>query len=150
MWTEYLVKARHGAEARGIKFDIDAAYIERLFEEQSGKCAISGLPLRADRVRLNPTASLDRRDSARGYQKGNVQWVHKVVNIMKLNHEQAYFVAMCKQIAANMGGDALTESERRMLAGQPFTSKARPKDPFPKREVVPAPESLLSVGGMLF
>jgi hypothetical protein len=151
MWTEYIVKARDGADRRGIKFEIDADYIEQLFKVQDGKCAISGLPLWIDRKYLNPTASLDRRDSARGYVKGNVQWVHKVVNGMKLHHDESYFIAMCMQIAQHRGGgEPPTQAQRQMLAGQPFTSRARPKNAFPKKKIAPPPEQFQSVGGMLF
>jgi hypothetical protein len=30
--------------------------------------------------------------------------VHKTVNIMKSNHDEAYFIAMCMQVAAHRGG----------------------------------------------
>src|SRR6266478_1546396 len=126
MWAERIDGARRGAVTRGLKFGIDAEYIERLFNEQGGKCAISGLPLWMDFSKQNPTASLDRRESHRGYVKGNMQWFHKVVNIMKSNHDEAYFVAMCKQIADHRGGaEPLSRSQREALAGQPQTSRDR-------------------------
>jgi hypothetical protein len=150
-WTDYINHSRDGADRRGINFEIDAAYIEQLFNAQDGKCAISGLPLWIDRKYLNPTASLDRKDSARGYVKCNVQWVHKVVNSMKLHHDERYFIAMCMKIAEHRGGgESLTQAQRQMLAGQPFTSKDRPKNLFPQRKIAPPPEQLQSVGGMLF
>jgi archaellum component FlaC len=42
------------------------------------------------------TASLDRVDSAKGYIKGNVQWVHKDINMMKQQYSQEYFIQMCR------------------------------------------------------
>jgi hypothetical protein len=70
---------------------------------------------------------------------------------MKQHYDQDYFVAMCKQIAAHAGkGEPLTHAERHMLAGQPFTSRSRPKDPFPKKKTAPPPEQFHSAGGMLF
>src|SRR5882724_8540250 len=109
-----------------------------------------------DFSKQNPTASLDRRENHRGYVKGNVQWVHKVVNIMKSNHDEAYFVAMCKQIADHRGGaKPLSRSQREALAGQPHTSRDRLTKSIdfarftPKK---PAKElgHTLAVGGMLF
>lgn len=41
---------------------------------------------------------LDRIDSSKGYIEGNVQWVHKDVNMMKQNYSQKYFIEMCKKI----------------------------------------------------
>ncbi|WP_315782372.1 hypothetical protein [Bradyrhizobium sp. SZCCHNPS1003] len=109
-------------------FEIDAGHIQALFERQKGRCALSGLPIEASKV--SPTASLDRIESHRGYVRGNVQWVHKVVNIMKQNSDEAYFVAMCKQVAAHRGGGVqLSDDHRRLLAGQPILSKDRLSPP---------------------
>ena len=45
------------------------------------------------------TASLDRIDNSKGYLKGNVQWVHKDVNMAKGTMKNDSFIAMCKTIA---------------------------------------------------
>jgi hypothetical protein len=45
------------------------------------------------------TASIDRIDSSKGYEEGNIQWVHKHVNFMKRTYSQDYFIDMCKKIA---------------------------------------------------
>ena len=45
------------------------------------------------------TASLDRIDSNKGYIKGNVQWVHKDVNTMKMDHTQEEFIKICTMVA---------------------------------------------------
>lgn len=47
------------------------------------------------------TASVDRKDSTKGYLQDNIQILHKHVNIMKLNHTQDYFIDLCKRIAKN-------------------------------------------------
>lgn len=47
------------------------------------------------------TASLDRIDGARGYVEGNVWWVHKDVNVMKMDLEVDYFVDLREGIARN-------------------------------------------------
>ena len=33
-----------------------------------------------------------------GYEPGNVQWVHKHVNKMKLDHPEATFVELCRAV----------------------------------------------------
>ena len=44
---------------------------------------------------------MDRIDSTKGYIKGNVQWVHKTVNIMKNTFDNTLFINLCKKIAEN-------------------------------------------------
>ncbi|MGJ4945118.1 hypothetical protein ACQR1W_31470 [Bradyrhizobium sp. HKCCYLS1011] len=38
-------------------------------------------------------------DSSKGYAAGNVQWIHKDLNHMKLDFDQDYFVEMCMRVA---------------------------------------------------
>ncbi len=88
------------AKRRGIEFLITGEYMWRLFLLQDRKCALSGLKLCfGRRGRDENTASLDRVDSSKPYQIGNVQWLHKHVNMMKLDHDQKYFIKLCKLIA---------------------------------------------------
>lgn len=47
----------------------------------------------------NLTASLDRIDSSKGYIEGNVQWVHKRINKMKLDDSDTEFIEWCRLIA---------------------------------------------------
>ena len=44
------------------------------------------------------TASIDRIDSKSGYIEGNIQWVHKFINSMKLDHTQEEFIKLCKAV----------------------------------------------------
>lgn len=72
-----------------------------IFLKQDRKCALSGLDLFFPKQSKDKTynASLDRIDSSKGYIQGNVQWVHKDVNIMKNKYKQEYFLEMCKLIS---------------------------------------------------
>jgi hypothetical protein len=49
------------------------------------------------------TASLDRKDSGKGYTLDNVQWVHKRVNIMKNIISDMEFIEWCKKVANHRG-----------------------------------------------
>jgi archaellum component FlaC len=72
--------------------------------KQNKLCALSGLPIkfaRANKRTSETSASLDRIDSTKNYVEGNVQWVHKEVNIMKNVYNQEHFIEMCKLIANN-------------------------------------------------
>ena len=88
------------AKKRGIEWLITPDFMWRLFLLQDRKCALSGLPIKfGRRGRDENTASLDRIDSSKPYKIGNVQWLHKHVNMMKLDHDQKYFIKLCKLIS---------------------------------------------------
>lgn len=86
-----------GAIKRGIVFEINIEYIEHVLEQQDFKCNISGVPIafqgRAFDVATNiaGTASIDRIDSKRGYSKGNIQIIHKFLNMAKGSLDDARF-----------------------------------------------------------
>lgn len=97
---------KNGAKRRGVEFKLSLAYVESLW---TGFCAISKLPISAPRTtdgngnftRDGITASLDRIDSTVGYVEGNVQWVHKYINIMKNGFSQEEFIYLCHTVALN-------------------------------------------------
>ncbi len=85
---------------KAVDFSITIEYAWNLFLKQNKKCALSGLDLNINyNESCNHTASLDRIDSNLGYIEGNVQWVHKDINMMKRTYDQDYFITMCKLIA---------------------------------------------------
>lgn len=117
----YWGRCRNRAKKDGIEFDISIEYAWNLFQNQQGKCAISGEAIFLTRrfagvvsargkmqtgckkkgVVGNPiqTASLDRIDSSLGYIQGNVQWVHRTINYMKSHLSQPEFVFWCRAVA---------------------------------------------------
>ena len=86
-----------------IEITIDEEHLHHLFEKQGGKCAYSGmditLPKKWDDKDYN--ASVDRIDSGKGYVEGNVQFVHRHINIMKNIYSNDYFIDLCKKVASN-------------------------------------------------
>lgn len=105
-------KIKSSASKKGFDFNIDIKFLSELFEKQNKKCALSGLEIelpgsnKALRHGLR-TASLDRIDSYRGYVVGNVQWVHKDINMMKQRFYQERFIKLCdlvtnRQISNNI------------------------------------------------
>jgi len=81
---------KNSAKIRKITFDVTPEFLWKLYEDQFGMCAISGVRIHLkDAIKNNSvdwsvvTASLDRIDSSKGYQPGNVWWVHKRVNRLK-------------------------------------------------------------------
>jgi hypothetical protein len=95
------------ASFRNIPISISLEYIADLFEKQNKKCAISGVDLSfgtssgndANKFSRTQTASLDRIDSSLGYVEGNVQWIHKSLNLMKRKMPQEEFLKWIKIIS---------------------------------------------------
>jgi len=100
----YWGRIKKGAEQRGIEFSISIDYAWNLFLKQNRECALTGLPLHLFSVihkKLSGDASLDRIDSRKGYVEGNVQWVHKHINMMKWKLDRPYFIEMCRKVVAH-------------------------------------------------
>lgn len=105
--STFFSRVLEGARVRDIEVSVTMEYIFELLEKQEYKCALSNLPLimsksySKDKTNLSSstTASLDRIDSSEGYVLGNVQWVHKDINIMKNKFDNQYFIEICKLIA---------------------------------------------------
>lgn len=96
----FITHYKTNAKRRKITFNITPEYMWELFIKQERKCILSGMSITFGRIgRDECSASLDRKDSKIGYEVGNVQWVHKHVNMMKLNHDQEYFINLCSKIS---------------------------------------------------
>lgn len=97
LWARYADQAK----IRGIFFQLKIQDAWEIFEAQDRRCALSGVELTFAR-KSGSTASLDRLvvgRSSPGYVLGNVQWVHKTVNIMRNVLSVDDFVAWCVLIA---------------------------------------------------
>ncbi len=73
---------------RHVTFDITKEYVWGLYEKQDRKCALSGVPIVFQpnfNNQVSQTASIDRIKSDKGYIEGNIQIVHKRINILKGN-----------------------------------------------------------------
>lgn len=93
-------RINQGAKVRGIKVEVSIEQVWELFQCQGGKCALTGVPL-AFGVNKGEetTASLDRIDSSQSYTLGNLQWVHKDINVMKRDLPQDSFIEWCRKVA---------------------------------------------------
>jgi len=88
-------RMKRQAKERGIEFLLEIQDFEDKLLDQNYICALTGMELTKE------TWSLDRIDSLKPYEVGNIQWVHKDINIMKNKFEEDYFIEMCKKVAAN-------------------------------------------------
>lgn len=95
---------KNGHRKKEKPFNVTIEYLWELFLNQKRKCALSNVDLcfgTLAKVKNNrkPSASLDRIDSTRGYEVGNVQWIHKKLNIMKQNLTDQEFIEWCEKVA---------------------------------------------------
>jgi hypothetical protein len=83
--------------------NLDLDYLGKLWEEQKGLCAISGVPMTHVRGsgKVMTNVSIDRIDSSIGYERGNVHLVCYVVNMMKHTMSVDQLVWWCEQVIEN-------------------------------------------------
>ena len=93
----------NNAKLRGIPYDVTMEELWSLYDDQQGKCALSGMDIGFGYIEqgrlVECTASLDRIDSADSYRIDNLCWLHKNVNLAKQALSVADFVDLCKKVA---------------------------------------------------
>lgn len=87
------------AETRGYDWQLEVDDVAALYEVQGGRCALTGWPIAWSEVGWEHTASIDRIDNDQGYSLGNVQLVHKSVNMARGAMAVGEFVEMCQAVA---------------------------------------------------
>lgn len=98
--SHFFAQIIRSAANRGLVMQVTIEQLWDLFVKQNGKCALTGVDIKfAESHKENPTASVDRIDSKLGYIVGNIQFVHKDINIMKLDHSQDRFVELCNLVS---------------------------------------------------
>lgn len=97
-WSTYI----DNAKKRNIPFDLTIKDAWNIYEKQTGKCALTGLPLTlwpsAKNDERRASASLDRINNKKGYTKDNVWWVHKDINQIKMDMPTQQFIDLCKKV----------------------------------------------------
>jgi hypothetical protein len=88
------------AKQREIPFTLTFEELSKLFDVQNNKCALSDVYLKFNSSSkiLDGNASLDRIDSNKPYETGNVQWVDVNINYAKLRLSNDEFIQMCKNV----------------------------------------------------
>lgn len=86
---------KRNAKLRNLEITVSLKDIWDLYLKQNKRCALSNLKI--DFIKEN-SASLDRIDSTKGYIAGNIQWVHKNVNMMKRDLPEKLFIKYCTKI----------------------------------------------------
>ena len=88
------------AKTRKIKVDITIQDAWNQYIKQNKKCVLTDeILIFSSKWNLRDgNASLDRIDSTKGYAKDNIQWVHKVINKMKMNMSDKDLIKWAEKI----------------------------------------------------
>ncbi len=86
------------AKRRNHDWAVTKDYLQSLFEQQNGICALSGIEMQV-KVNSPYRPSLDRKDSSVGYIAGNCQFVCSVLNVMKNKLLDVEFIRLCRIIS---------------------------------------------------
>ena len=78
--------ARSLSKAKGIDFNLTNEYVQELFEQQDGKCAITKTQMtivwKNNKKKIDQV-SIDRLDNSKGYIEGNIHLVALGINYMR-------------------------------------------------------------------
>lgn len=96
-WASHVVRSSSGTariSRQKLSVSITPQEAWDLLVRQNHCCSLSGLP-----IKVGVNASIDRIDSSKGYDFGNIQWVHKEINLMKNVLSQDRFIELCKSVS---------------------------------------------------
>lgn len=106
----FLKNIRMRNAKKGIcKTEITVEYLKELWESQNGICPYTGwkmtyLKSHTDKLKLTPDrASLDRIDSSKGYEKGNLQFICWMAQIAKNSYSEEDLINFCKAVTNYRG-----------------------------------------------
>ena len=103
--TSRLCGARNRAKNKGLAFNLTKESLLNMWEEQNGKCAISGIEMThiACFGRIATNLSIDKIDPLKGYTKENTQLVCMAVNQMKSDLSMEELITFSKAIVLQFG-----------------------------------------------
>lgn len=96
------------SKSKSLPFDIDLPFLISLWEQQKGKCLISGIPfdLSKSETKFNKYApSLDKIIPEKGYVKGNVRLVCWHVNVAIAEYGLDDFIFLCNSVSQHIKGN---------------------------------------------
>lgn len=109
-WFMKVIKQRSIRNGRNRKeYNIDLPYLKKLWKEQDGVCPLTGwelvLPKHScvwDNTKNKIyRASLDRIDSDKGYNKGNVRFISVMANYCKNDFTDKEVILFCESVIKN-------------------------------------------------
>lgn len=96
------------AETRGLDWQLTMDDVADIYEEQNMLCALTDESIVFPEVGHPQKAivSIDRIDSAKGYDRDNIQLVTRQVNMMKQSYSQELFIETCLKVAKKFSQDS--------------------------------------------
>lgn len=95
-----LAKCLNRAKQLSVEFDLDEEFLTQLYQQQSGKCAVTGLDFVFDKTidfsKRPFVPSIDRITNNLGYTKNNVRFVCAAVNLAINEFGDAIFDQICE------------------------------------------------------
>jgi hypothetical protein len=93
--------SKGNSKTRSKKTDFSISFDEwiNIYNNQQGKCALTGIEMTISQENNNYNISPDRIDSDKGYTKDNIQFVCVEINIAKQEHTNTEFIEMCRRVA---------------------------------------------------
>ena len=92
-------KVRKRSKRRGLTFDLDAQYLEKLWDECEGICLKTGVQmLKTGRMGDPLIMNVDRIEPEKGYIKGNVRLVSQWYNRTRSNYSEDFTLEMCQRV----------------------------------------------------
>lgn len=106
--TSLCYAAKNRAKTKNLACDITNEYILQLYNDQNGKCVVSGREFDLDafgnKGQVNPDApSIDRIIPSLGYVKGNVRLVTYLTNVCLNEYGHEHLLDLCKDLLEHAG-----------------------------------------------
>jgi len=108
VFVHFVSLAWNKCQQRKKEFDLDVGYLKEVWSKQRGICPYTGIKMILpesgkswDRTFTMDKMSLDRIDSAKGYVKGNVQFVCLGINYAKNKWSDSDMKLFIEKIRAN-------------------------------------------------
>lgn len=92
-----ITSTKRNCKKSNVVFNLTEEYLYKVFKNQEGLCALSGIPIQVD-GNTNLRLSIDRIDSDFGYIEGNIQWTIFATNRAKGDLTQDDFITMCSLV----------------------------------------------------
>ena len=102
-WSQKFNTIQSNCKTRGLEYDISRAYLQELYNEQNGKCGLTGRDMVMTRKdtrseeRIN-TCSVDRIDNSKGYIKGNIRLITLQANSAKWTGSDEDLLSFCRDV----------------------------------------------------
>lgn len=103
----FILRAQYRDKNKKRNSDLTVEYLKGLWEGQQGICLLTGwlltLPYDVDGCLTHDpaNASIDRIDSAKGYEQGNVRFISVMANYARNSFSDIQLIDFCKAVTIN-------------------------------------------------